>query len=46
MEMVKVTIDGKVVEVPKSATIVAAAKSAGITFEDLCEKILLMALKK
>ena len=36
MEMVKVTIDGKVVEVPKSATIVAAAKSAGINIPTLC----------
>ncbi len=36
MDMVKVTIDGKVVEAPKGATIVAAAKSAGITVPTLC----------
>ena len=36
MDMVKVTIDGKLIEVPKSSTIVAAAKSAGITIPTLC----------
>ena len=36
MDMVKVTIDGKVIDVPKGATIVAAAKSAGITIPTLC----------
>ena len=36
MDMVKVTIDGKVVEAPKGATIVAAAKTAGITVPTLC----------
>ena len=36
METVKVTIDGISIEVPKSATIVSAAKSAGITIPTLC----------
>ena len=36
METVKVTIDGNLVEVPKSATIVSAAKSAGIIIPTLC----------
>jgi NADH-quinone oxidoreductase subunit G/NADP-reducing hydrogenase subunit HndD len=36
MEMIKLTIDGKAVEAPKSATIVAAAKSIGITIPTLC----------
>ncbi len=36
MDMVKVTIDGKEVEVLKGTTIVAAAKSAGITIPTLC----------
>ncbi|WP_320046217.1 NADH-dependent [FeFe] hydrogenase, group A6 [uncultured Ilyobacter sp.] len=36
MEMVKLIIDGKAVEAPKGATIVAAAKSLGITIPTLC----------
>jgi NADH-quinone oxidoreductase subunit G/NADP-reducing hydrogenase subunit HndD len=36
MEMIKLIIDGKAVEAPKSATIVAAAKSVGITIPTLC----------
>ncbi|WP_319370962.1 NADH-dependent [FeFe] hydrogenase, group A6 [uncultured Ilyobacter sp.] len=36
MEIVKLIIDGKAVEAPKGATIVAAAKSVGITIPTLC----------
>ena len=36
MEMVKVTIDGKQVEVPKTATVLAAAKSVGVDIPTLC----------
>ncbi|WP_319205073.1 NADH-dependent [FeFe] hydrogenase, group A6 [uncultured Ilyobacter sp.] len=36
MEMVKLIIDGKAVEAPKGATIVAAAKTLGITIPTLC----------
>ena len=36
MEMVKVTVDGQTVEVPKGSTILAAAKKAGIKIPTLC----------
>lgn len=36
MDMVKVTVDGKVVEVPAGSTILAAAKSVGIDIPTLC----------
>jgi len=36
MDMVKVTVDGKVVEVPKGATILSAAKSVGVDIPTLC----------
>ncbi|NLZ44613.1 MAG: 2Fe-2S iron-sulfur cluster binding domain-containing protein, partial [Clostridia bacterium] len=36
MEMVKVTIDGREVEVPKNSTILAAARAAGIEIPTLC----------
>ena len=36
MEMVKVTIDGREVQVPKNSTILAAARAAGIEVPTLC----------
>jgi len=36
MEMVKVTIDGRDVQVPKNSTILAAARAAGIEVPTLC----------
>lgn len=36
MEMVKVTVDGQQVDVPKGSTILAAAKAAGIKIPTLC----------
>lgn len=36
MEMVNITIDGKKIQVPKTATVLEAAQSAGITVPTLC----------
>jgi NADP-reducing hydrogenase subunit HndD len=36
MNMVKVTVDGKIVEVPAGSTILAAAKSVGVDIPTLC----------